>query len=52
LTRRTQQIDTPYGLVTQKISEGYGTEHRKLEYEDLAKIAREQDIPLLDLQTV
>lgn len=52
LTRRTQQIDTPYGPVTQKISEGYGTEHRKLEYEDLAKIAREQDIPLLDLQTV
>lgn len=38
--------DTPYGKVTLKRNEGYGVTRTKLEYEDLAKIAREQNMSL------
>lgn len=50
LTRRTETLDTPYGPVRQKISSGYGVERSKPEYDDLTKIAREQDISLLSLK--
>lgn len=50
LTRRTETLDTPYGPVRQKISSGYGVERSKLEYDDLTKIAREQEISLLSLK--
>lgn len=43
LERRFVKYDTPYGEVRSKISEGYGVKREKLEYEDLAKIAREND---------
>lgn len=43
LQRRFVKYDTPYGEVRSKISEGYGVKREKLEYEDLAKIAREND---------
>ncbi len=43
LERRFVKYDTPYGEVRSKISEGYGVKHEKLEYEDLARIAREND---------
>ena len=43
LERRFVKYDTPYGEVRSKISEGYGAKHEKLEYEDLARIAREND---------
>lgn len=42
LERRTEVLDTKYGPVRVKISEGYGIEKRKLEYDDLARIAGEQ----------
>ena len=41
LTRRIEQVQTPLGAVRCKISEGYGTERRKFEYEDVARLARE-----------
>ncbi len=44
LDRRIETIQTPYGEVRCKQSSGYGVSHEKYEYEDLARIAREQGI--------
>ncbi len=46
LSRRTETADTPYGPVRQKIAEGFGVSRAKYEYEDLARIARENGISL------
>ena len=46
LDRREETLDTPYGPVRRKIVSGYGTERYKLEYEDLARIAREEDVSI------
>lgn len=48
LTRTMKEHETPYGVVHEKVSEGYGVCRGKLEYEDLAKIAREQGMSLED----
>ena len=50
LRRKEEIISTPYGPVRRKISEGYGVERRKMEYDDLARIAREQDLSLCELE--
>ena len=52
LTRRFQEIQTPYGPVREKISSGFGVERRKPEYEDLAKIAREQGLSLAQAEAL
>ncbi len=44
LRRRSETLETPYGEVRRKISEGYGVLREKLEYEDLARIAKERDM--------
>ena len=49
LKRREETVVTPYGSVRVKISEGYGTERIKAEYEDLAKIARAQDMSIEEI---
>ena len=49
LTRREEIVQTPYGPVRQKISSGYGVERSKYEYEDLAKIAKENGLSLKDV---
>lgn len=41
LERRTEATETPYGPLRRKIASGYGVERRKPEYEDLARIARQ-----------
>ena len=46
LSRRVETVETPYGPVRKKISEGFGVSRAKYEYEDLARIARENDISL------
>lgn len=46
LNRELSTIDTPYGTVRLKTSTGYGTTKTKAEYEDIARIAREKDLPL------
>lgn len=46
LTRRTETEETVYGSVRCKISAGYGTQHKKYEYDDLARIAKEKDLSL------
>ena len=49
LTRRTDIVQTPYGPVRKKIAEGFGVQRSKYEYEDLAKLARENDLSLNDV---
>ncbi|MDD6316380.1 MAG: nickel pincer cofactor biosynthesis protein LarC [Clostridia bacterium] len=48
LNRRTETLDTPWGPVGCKISSGYGVTRRKYEYEDLARIARQEEISLAE----
>ena len=52
LTRTMKEHETPYGVVREKISEGYGVRRGKLEYEDLAKIAREQGMSLEEVKAL
>ena len=49
LDRKIETIDTPLGAVNQKRGQGYGADKRKFEYEDIAKIAREQDMSLAEV---
>lgn len=46
LSRSVETVETPGGTIHRKISEGYGTKREKAEFEDLARIAREQGISL------
>ena len=49
LSRTVETVDTPYGAVRKKVSSGYGVRREKYEYEDLAKIAREQDCSIAEV---
>ncbi len=46
LARREETLDTPFGSVRRKVSEGYGVSRVKYEYEDLARVAREKGVSL------
>ena len=46
LDRETKLCETPYGNVTVKVSTGMGVTREKVEYEDLARLAREQKTDL------
>ena len=46
LSRSQRSLETPWGPVLIKTSAGWGVTREKPEYEDLAKIARDQDLPL------
>lgn len=46
LRRESRRIDTPYGPVNLKESSGFGVRRQKLEFEDLRRIALEQEISL------
>ncbi len=50
LDRSEKTADTPYGKVRVKESSGYGVKKRKIEYEDLARIAREQGLSLSEVR--
>lgn len=50
LKRREERVTTPYGDVRVKISQGFGVERKKAEYDDLARIARENDLSLDEIQ--
>ena len=41
LERRTETTETPYGPLRRKVASGYGVGRQKPEYEDLARIARQ-----------
>ena len=46
LRRSEETVETPYGPVRVKRSEGYGVEREKAEFDDLRRIAREADLTL------
>ena len=50
LKRSFETVQTPYGEVKKKISSGYGVTREKYEYEDLARIAREQGMSLAQVR--
>jgi len=50
LDRRVESMETPYGTVHCKISDGYEAHREKLEYEDLAGIAKKQGISLREVK--
>jgi hypothetical protein len=50
LDRKTTEKNTPYGAVKVKVASGWGVRREKMEYEDLQRIAREQDLSLAELR--
>lgn len=52
LDRKMESVQTPYGDVRKKISSGYGVSRYKYEYEDLANIAREQNMSLREVRNI
>ena len=49
LSRTVETVETKWGNVRKKISSGYGVTKEKCEYEDIARIAKEQNISLSDV---
>lgn len=49
LSRTVETVPTDLGEVRKKVSAGYGLTREKYEYEDLARIAREQDMSLAEV---
>lgn len=49
LKRHIESINTSYGEVHKKVSSGYGVKREKLEYDDMARIAKEYDMSLSDV---
>ena len=49
LKRREETVETAYGPVRKKISQGHGVARAKLEYEDLAAIAKKTGRPLEEI---
>ncbi len=52
LDRRTEEVNTPYGTVRKKISEGYGIKKEKFEYDDIAKIAKENNLTYAEVLSI
>lgn len=52
LKRREELVATPYGDVRVKLSQGYGAERRKPEFDDIARISRENDISISELRDI
>ncbi len=50
LQRSTETVETKYGPVRIKKAEGWGVSREKPEYDDLTKIAREQDISISEVR--
>ncbi|MDE5590484.1 MAG: nickel pincer cofactor biosynthesis protein LarC [Acetatifactor sp.] len=46
LERNIERIQTPYGELRRKVSSGYGVLRSKYEYDDLSRIAKEENISL------
>ena len=49
LSRSIETLATEYGNVRKKVSVGYGVTREKYEFEDLARIAREQNMSLAEV---
>lgn len=49
LSRTVETVSTDLGEVRKKVSTGYGVKREKYEYDDMARIAREQNMSLADV---
>ncbi len=49
LDRHIETVNTPYGTIRCKVSSGYDVERRKYEYDDLARIAKENGISMAEV---
>ena len=49
LARTMETVSTEFGGIRKKVCSGYGIMREKLEYEDIARIAREQKMSLADV---
>ena len=52
LARQSESLETAFGPVGVKRASGFGVEREKYEYEDLARIAQEQDLSLEEARTL
>ena len=52
LKREIITKDTKFGNIRIKRSEGYGVTREKIEYEDLARIAREENISIEEVESL
>ncbi len=52
LDRKTDEINTPFGTVCAKTSAGYGVTKTKYEYEDLRRLARENNMSLRQIRNI
>jgi uncharacterized protein (TIGR00299 family) protein len=50
LERKTEEVETGYGIVRKKISHGYGIKKEKFEYDDLAAIARKENLSIKEVR--
>ncbi|MCH5196715.1 MAG: nickel pincer cofactor biosynthesis protein LarC [Oscillospiraceae bacterium] len=50
LNRKIETVNTPFGEIKKKISSGYGVKREKYEYDDLARIANEQNLSLDEIR--
>ena len=49
LDRTIETVETGYGTVRSKVSAGYGVERRKYEYDDISKIAKDNDMSIREV---
>lgn len=49
LSREIETVSTEYGDVRKKVSKGYGVTREKYEYEDVAKIARKENMSIFEM---
>ena len=49
LDRYIEKVETSYGIMKRKVSEGYGVIRKKWEYEDLAKAADENGSSMFEI---
>ena len=52
LERRIEEVETPFGPVRKKISEGYGVHREKIEHDDLSAIARDHKMGLTEVRNL
>ncbi|MCL2294128.1 MAG: nickel pincer cofactor biosynthesis protein LarC [Spirochaetes bacterium] len=50
LERKVKTAETPFGKVRVKTGTGYGTAKSKLEYDDVAALAKEHNIPIHEME--
>ena len=50
LKREKKETETSYGKVSLKVSSGYGVKRTKLEYEDIAELARKENLSLMEIR--